>query len=203
MFMHAAASFYWTIGAAVRLTLSSTSLTGPTYSATSDKRLKFNEKPLTNALNVINKLEPLEYDQTQAIVDQFNENTPHIHQCGFIAQSIQEVEELKHAVTGGEIGEDGKESIRSLNYNAIFTYAVKSIQELSQLVKAQQMQIDEMQKQLQGAWCSVLPTRGDTSANSVKEARVIGVPVVASVHGGHAASPGSYCAPASQEPASA
>jgi len=44
----------------------------------------------------------------------------------------------------------------------------------------------EMQKQLQGAWCSVLPTRGDTSANSVKEARVIGVPVVASPHGGHA-----------------
>lgn len=44
----------------------------------------------------------------------------------------------------------------------------------------------EMQKHLQGAWCSVLPTRGDTSANSVKEARVVGVPVVASTHGGHA-----------------
>ena len=50
---------------------------------------------------------------------------------------------------GGEIGEDGKETIRSLNYNAIFTYAVKAIQELSQLVKAQQVQIDELQKQLQ------------------------------------------------------
>jgi len=44
----------------------------------------------------------------------------------------------------------------------------------------------EMQKQLQGAWCSVLPTRGDTSPNSVKEARVIGVPVVPSTHGGQA-----------------
>lgn len=43
----------------------------------------------------------------------------------------------------------------------------------------------EMKRQLQGAWCSVLPTRGDTSANSVKEARVVGLPVVASKHGGH------------------
>jgi glycosyltransferase involved in cell wall biosynthesis len=44
----------------------------------------------------------------------------------------------------------------------------------------------EMQRQLQGAWCAVLPTRGDTSPNSVKEARVIGVPVVTSNHGGQA-----------------
>ena len=149
MFNHAAASFYWHIGASIRLTLSATSLTGPTYSATSDKRLKFNEKPLTNALDVINKLEPLEYDQTQDIVDQITPDTPQSHQCGFIAQSIEQIEQLKHAVAGGEIGEDGKETIRSLNYNAIFTYAVKAIQELSQLVKAQQVQIDELQKQLQ------------------------------------------------------
>lgn len=45
---------------------------------------------------------------------------------------------------------------------------------------------DEMKKQLAGAWCSVLPTRGDTSPNSVKEARVVGVPVVTSPHGGQA-----------------
>jgi glycosyltransferase involved in cell wall biosynthesis len=45
---------------------------------------------------------------------------------------------------------------------------------------------DRMQQELSGAWCSVLPTRCDTSANSVKEARVIGLPVVASKHGGHA-----------------
>lgn len=44
----------------------------------------------------------------------------------------------------------------------------------------------KMQEQLQGAWCAVLPTRGDTSPNSVKEARVIGVPMVTTVHGGQA-----------------
>ena len=47
---------------------------------------------------------------------------------------------------GGEIGEDGKESLHGINYNAIFTYAVKAIQELSQIVKAQQAQINELQQ---------------------------------------------------------
>ena len=150
MFFHGEMAFSWFIGTGgARLRLSASTLTGPAYSATSDKRLKFNEKPLTNALDVINKLEPLEYDQTQDIVDEFNENTPHIHQCGFIAQSIQEVDELKHAVMGGEIGEDGKETIRSLNYNAIFTYAVKSIQELHTIVKQQQEQIDAQKQQIE------------------------------------------------------
>jgi glycosyltransferase involved in cell wall biosynthesis len=45
---------------------------------------------------------------------------------------------------------------------------------------------DEMQRQLQGAWCSVLPTRGDTSPNSVKEARVVGLPVITTPYGGQA-----------------
>lgn len=45
---------------------------------------------------------------------------------------------------------------------------------------------DVMQQELQGAWAFVLPTRGDTSPNSVKEARVIGVPVITTLHGGQA-----------------
>jgi glycosyltransferase involved in cell wall biosynthesis len=45
---------------------------------------------------------------------------------------------------------------------------------------------DAMQRELQGSWAFVLPTRGDTSPNSVKEARVIGLPVVTTIHGGQA-----------------
>ncbi len=37
---------------------------------------------------------------------------------------------------------------------------------------------------LSRAWCLVLPTRADTSPNVVKEARVIGLPVVTTPHGG-------------------
>ena len=82
---------------------------------------------MTNALDVISKLEPAEYDQTYDLVDQYNEDLPQTHQCGFIAQKVQQIEELKHVVFGNEVGEDGKDTIRALNYNAIFTYSVKAI----------------------------------------------------------------------------
>ena len=84
------------------------------------------------------------------MTDTYTEDTRQSHQCGFIAQSVQQIDELRHAVVGGVvIGEDGKETLRALNYNVVFTYAVKAIQELSQLVKAQQLQIDELKQQLQ------------------------------------------------------
>ncbi|MFM7984693.1 MAG: hypothetical protein ACKPKO_35760 [Candidatus Fonsibacter sp.] len=51
-------------------------------------------------------------------------------------------------VEGGQVGDDGQERIRGLNYNAIFTYAVKAIQELSDIVKQQQIQIDAQKQQI-------------------------------------------------------
>lgn len=44
---------------------------------------------------------------------------------------------------------------------------------------------DEIVHLLRGAHCLILPTRADVCANVVKEARVIGLPVVASPNGGH------------------
>ncbi len=44
----------------------------------------------------------------------------------------------------------------------------------------------ELQQQLAHALCLVLPTRADTSPNVVKEARVIGLPVITTLHGGQA-----------------
>ena len=123
------------------MALNGTSLSvGGSTVSSSDQRLQFNAKQLSNALDNRNRLEPAEYDQTQDLTEIVTTDTPQSHQCGFIAQSVQQIDELKYAVVGGEIGEDGVESIRYLNYNVIFTHAVKAIQELSQLVKAQQMQ---------------------------------------------------------------
>ena len=69
--------------------------------SSSDKRLKFNEKPLTNALDVINRLEPVEYDQTRDLTDTYTADTPQSHQCGFVAQS--QIDGFKNAVVGGEL----------------------------------------------------------------------------------------------------
>ena len=59
--------FDWYIASSFtsKMTLKSGGLyLGATLVSSSDKRLKFNEKPLINALDVINKLEPVEYDHT-------------------------------------------------------------------------------------------------------------------------------------------
>jgi glycosyltransferase involved in cell wall biosynthesis len=44
----------------------------------------------------------------------------------------------------------------------------------------------ELQARMARAWALVHPSRADTSPNVVKEARVIGLPIVGSPHGGHA-----------------
>ena len=45
---------------------------------------------------------------------------------------------------------------------------------------------EETAEYMSKAWCLVLPTRADTSPNVVKEARVIGLPVITTRHGGQA-----------------
>jgi glycosyltransferase involved in cell wall biosynthesis len=46
------------------------------------------------------------------------------------------------------------------------------------------LQRPELQKRLSSAWCLVHPTLGDASPNCVKEARVIGLPVITTCEGG-------------------
>ena len=55
---------------------------------------------------------------------------------------------LKYAVIGGVVGEYGIAPIKHLNYNAVFTYAVEASQELHDVVKQQQRQIEELKKRL-------------------------------------------------------
>ena len=111
-----------------------------TISQRSDKRFKIIVK--SNALDVIDILEPIEYEQTHNLVNNYTPVTTQSHHCGFIAQSVQQTDQLKHSLVGGEIGDDGQATIISLKYKTLFTYAVKSIQELNDVVQKQQEQID-------------------------------------------------------------
>lgn len=45
---------------------------------------------------------------------------------------------------------------------------------------------NDLQNQMKGAQCLVHPTLADSSPNAVKEARVIGLPVITTIHGGQA-----------------
>ena len=53
----------------------------------------------------------------------------------FLAQSVQDIDELTYAVVGGEINDAGSDTSRCLSYNAIFSHAVKATQELNEIVK--------------------------------------------------------------------
>ena len=82
----------WSIGPTERMILTATTLTVNGSAVSSDKILKFNERPLVNALNVINRLEPVENDHTQDLVDEYTSDTPQSHQGGFIAQSVAQID---------------------------------------------------------------------------------------------------------------
>jgi glycosyltransferase involved in cell wall biosynthesis len=48
------------------------------------------------------------------------------------------------------------------------------------------LKTEKVQAEMAKAWALIMPSRADTSPNVVKEARVIGLPVIGSPHGGHA-----------------
>ena len=50
---------------------------------------------MINALDAINNLEQVAYDQTYKLVDPYKTDTPQSHQCGCIAQTVQQIEIIK------------------------------------------------------------------------------------------------------------
>ena len=61
---------------------------------------------------------------------------------------MQQIDELNYAVAGGGIDEQGKETIRYLNYDSICIHGVKAIQALDQVVKQQQTQVDAQKQHI-------------------------------------------------------
>ena len=94
---------------------------GTSAVSTSDDRIKHNEKEITNALSIINKLKPMQYIKTVKQYDRnhhFNLNSnnkpiyengkelifasEYIYESGLIAQEVKNISELEFCVRGEE-----------------------------------------------------------------------------------------------------
>jgi len=120
-----------------------------TISTGSDDRLKHNEIDITNGLEIINKLKPQIYDKTFIIIDENNNNeeieAPTYKESGFIAQEVNEINELKHLVS---ISENTDSGIYRLNYIGIIPYNTSAIKELDQIVKQRAAMITALETRM-------------------------------------------------------
>jgi hypothetical protein len=132
----------------------------------SDKRIKYNIKSIDDALNIISKLEVKQYEKITKIDDDVNDSgqmcyTPptesefnknksdyeYKKEYGFFAQQIQEIEGLDFLVKSLFV--ECKTNLLGLDYNSIFSIAVKAIQELSRKVNKQQEKIESLENTLE------------------------------------------------------
>ena len=106
------------------------------YYPTSDDRIKSNEKPITQGVSVIEKLQPKIYDkhQNHRVPEDKEDNDLtgifHFKESGFIAQEVDKIPELKHLVKYNKTND-----LYALSYEGIIPYLVQSIKELNARIK--------------------------------------------------------------------
>ena len=106
------------------------------YNSTSDDRIKSNEKPITEGVSVIEKLQPKIYDKHQnhrVPADKEDNDLTGIHyikESGFIAQEVDKIPELKHLVQYNKTND-----LYAMSYEGIIPYLVQSIKELNARIK--------------------------------------------------------------------
>lgn len=124
-----------------QLASGATFLTDKFYSgsAPSDIRLKKNiENSETNALETVNRMKVRQFDWKKGG-----------HQnIGFVADELEKID--PNLALGGGYGENGEMDIKQINSPYLLNYAVKAIQELSDIVKEQGCKIRELEGKLDG-----------------------------------------------------
>ena len=116
-----------------------TSNAATSFNTSSDYQLKENVKLIQNASEKVLRLKPCKFNYIgyEQEVD------------GFIAHELQEV--VPYAVTGetDAVYEDDSINAQQIDPSKLVALLTASLQELHEIVKAQQVQIDELRAQLQ------------------------------------------------------
>ena len=131
---------FWSTNAGRQVgSISSSSGISASYNSASDYRLKENVKQIQNATEKVLQLKPCNFN--------FIGHEQEID--GFIAHELQEV--APYAVTGVKdaVNEDGSIITQQIDPSKLIALLTASLQELHEIVKAQQVQIDELRAQLQ------------------------------------------------------
>ena len=105
--------------------------TGTTYNTTSDRRLKDNIKPISDATDKLMDMKPV----THTWID--NPDEPQVH--GFIAQEMQEV--IPEAVSGDAESDE----MMSMDYGRITPVIVAALQDALNEIKELKTRIDELE----------------------------------------------------------
>jgi hypothetical protein len=128
--------------------------TSSSTTTSSDDRIKHNETNISNAINIINKLQPKKYIKTKQLynrnhnfrldsngvpIDNYGNklNIDYSIETGLIAQDLLEINELSHVVNGHSYDINGnliepKDKPLNVKYNDIFVYTLQALKELIQ-----------------------------------------------------------------------
>ena len=141
----------------------------------SDDRLKHNEKPITNALDIIDKLEAKQYIKTTELYDAshhfeldasgnpldasgnpLEKGKDYRIENGLIAQDLLKIPELSFVVSGGDrykLDSSGNnteiEQPYGVDYNSIHVLYVAALKELKETIKEDKTRISELESQLE------------------------------------------------------
>ena len=114
--------------------------TGTTsFNTTSDYRLKKNIKPLTNCLELLNKLNPVRYNW----INDYNEEAE-----GFIAHELQEVLPLCVVGKKDAVYEDGSINPQSIDYGKLTPHLVAAVKELTDINITLSKKIEDLESKV-------------------------------------------------------
>jgi len=134
------------------------------FTNSSDDRIKHNEKSIINALDTIKLLNPVKYlkninggfypaghnfllDQSNNPIDESGNiiDIKLITESGFIAQSVEKIEELNHLVKNNS---SKRNRPYSLSYNGIIPYNTKAIKELDSICQLEKTKLESAETKI-------------------------------------------------------